>query len=82
MGGVSEDAAVVEAEALVLSAILIMGSVHTVAVVLLEEVIIILMIGAGGLEVGVLDEGLDEAEVPLEGEIGVQSGKEALKEGQ
>lgn len=82
MGGVSEDAAVVEAEALVLSATLIMGSVHMVAVVLLEEVIIILMIGAGGLEVGVLDEGLDEAEVPLEGEIGVQSGKEALKEGQ
>lgn len=80
MGGVSEDAAVVEAEALVLSATLIMGSVHMVAVVLLEEVIIILMIGAGGLEVGVLDEGLDEA--PLEGEIGVQSGKEALKEGQ
>lgn len=82
MGGVREGAAVVEVEVLVLSGSPTMESVRGVVVVFLEEVIIPPMKGAGGLEVGVLDEGVDEAEALEEGEIGVLLGEEALREGQ
>ena len=82
MGGVRGGAAAVEVEVLVLSVSSTMGSVRGVVVVFLEEVIISPMKGAGGLEVGVLDEGVDEAEAPGEGEIGVLLGREALREGQ
>jgi len=84
LGGTGEG--VVEAEAIVLSGIAIMMSVHQVVdVVLVEEVmtgIIATMTGAGSLEAGVLGGEEDEAEALGAGEIGVQLGKAVLSEGQ
>lgn len=83
MGGASEGIAVVEVEVVVLLGIPVMGTVHVVAVVFLEEeVTTTSMIGAGDLEAEVLDEEVDEAEALGEGEIGVQLGKGVLREGQ
>lgn len=85
MAEAGEDAAAVEAEAVVLiSIVVVMRSVHmVVAVVLVEEMmtgIIAYMAEAGGLEAEVLDVGGDEVEAREQGGE-VQLEKVVLKEG-
>lgn len=85
MAEVGEDAAAVEAEAVVLiSIVVVMRSVHMVVVVaLVEEMmtgIIAYMAEAGGLEAEVLDVGGDEVEAREQGGE-VQLEKVVLKEG-
>lgn len=75
-----------EGIAVVHRGIAIMMSAHMVAAVLVAEVMTeiaaTMIIGGGGLEVGVQDEGEEEAEAPLgKGEIGAQLGKAVLREG-
>ena len=78
MGGVGEGIAVVHLG-------ITMKSVHTVAAVLVGEVmteITATTIGVGSPEAEVLDEGGDEAEALGDREIEAQSGKAVLREEQ
>ena len=84
MEGVEEGE--VEAGVTVLRDIVVMMSVHKAVDEVQEEEVITqindIMIGGGGPEAEVLDEEGGIAEALVEREIGVQLGKEVLREGQ